>query len=357
MNTIGRVFARAISVLCIAISLLGCEGASVKAPDVTHIDVKLNTRRFDRELYAIDTNAMALGLTQLHTNYPDFLDFFLDTVMGFGIRGRYSDTAAGVRIGLREYITYSDYRNLQATIANTFPDTKADDAGIAQGFRYMKHYFSSAKVPRIFYINQVLQGAPAFCVDTSLCCISLDMFLGIEYPPYRSIGINAYQAPKLERNYIPVALFSALYQSAFPFRTTDRSLLDLMLQRGREQYYLHCLLPTTPDSVLFGFTANQVQWCEKNEALIYNYLISQNLLYNRSERAIMPYVSDGPFARGLGAATDEGKPTPGNVGSWVGYKMVKEYMSKHPKLSLSQLLTQQTEPANFLQDANYKPRQ
>ncbi|NDC42708.1 MAG: hypothetical protein EBZ77_14370, partial [Chitinophagia bacterium] len=284
------------------------------------------------------------------------LDFFLDTVMGFGVNGNYSDTSVAINQAVKEYLAYKDYRDLEAAINKAFPDTRALDEAIGNGFRYVKHYYPGFKTPRVYYINHILINLPAFCIDSTLSCVCLDMFLGADFQPYRSVGVPEYLNPHLSPKYVPVALFSALYEAKYPYRTADKTLLDLMIQKGKEQYFLHKVLPGTPDSVLFGFTGNQIEWCQKNEAFLYNYLIERNLLYSHEERAIMPYVNDGPFAHGIGSATDPGKPTPGNVGSWLGYRIVRAYAERHQSLTLPALMADRIEGAPFLEAANYKPR-
>lgn len=342
--------------LLAAVVIAGCGGNNPNVPDVAAIKVSLVTKRFDKDLYAIDTNRIGDGLTKLKPLYPDFLDFFLDTVMGFGLRGNYSDTSAAIREGVKEYLAYKDYRDLQATIEKKYPNTQDVDKEIEKGFQYMKHYFPASITPRVYYINHILLNVPAFCVDTSLCCVCLDMFLDADFAPYKSVGIPDYLAPHLRKNYIPVALFASLYQTVYPFKTGDKSLLELMIQKGKEQYYLHKLLPNTPDSVLFGFTGNQTTWCNKNEATLYNYFIQQNLLYNKEERMVMPYVTDGPFARGIGSATDPGKPTPGNVGTFIGYKIIAAFAAQHPELDLGSVMALNIDPTKLLEGAKYKPR-
>ncbi len=345
-----------ILICIIVLCSIGCHDAAIKEPDVSGVKVDLQTQRFDLDIYAIDTNHIGEGLSKLKPKYPDFLDFFLDTVMGFGLHGNYNDTATGVRVAMHEYLCYKDYVHLQDTIRKCYQDTKETDAALAEGFRYFKYYFPNIQVPKIIYLNWLLSNHPTFLVDQHTYCISLDMFLGAQFPYYASVGIPDYLAPHLNKKYIPVAMFTEVYQSSHRFVPDDRPLLDLMIQRGKEQYFLHKILPHTPDSVLFGFTQLQVDWCAKSEAQLYNYFIQQNLLYNKEERVVMPYVVDGPFAKGIGAATDPGHPSPGNVGTWLGYKIVSAYMAQYPDKTLKDLLELRTDPARFLDSARYKPR-
>jgi len=197
---------------------------------------------------------------------------------------------------------------------------------------------------------------PSFPLDNTTLCIGLDWFLGDRFPFYRSVGVPSYMDAHQRKSYLPVSVFGTIYKSIHPFDTEDKTLLDLMIQRGKEQYFLHKILPGTPDSVLFGFTQLQVNWCTSSEALIYNFFIHQGLLYSKDPHSVQPYVNDGPFALGLEPVTDLVKTSPGNVGAWLGYKIVCNYMARHPETTLAQLTEMQTDPATFLDQAKYRPK-
>lgn len=343
--------------IAIAVStLFSCKNDAEKKPDTSAVKLDLKTYRIDKELFALDTNHIGEGLQQLNVKYPDFLNFYLDTIMAFGVHGNYSDTTRAIRESLHEYLTYKDYVNLEDTINKYYPDTKDVEAQFTSGFKLMKYYFPAYHVPRIFYLNFILTNHPSFVVDSNTVCVCLDMFLGPQFPYYASVGVPDYMAPHLRKSYMPVSLFTSVYNAAFPFMPDDRPLLDQMIQKGKEKYFLHKIMPDMPDSLLFGFTQNQINFCNKNEAQVYNFFIQQNLLFNKETMKITPYVNDGPFAKGIGSATDPGKPTPGNIGSWMGYRIVSSYMAQYPKTTLKDLLNQRTDAARFLDSARYKPR-
>jgi hypothetical protein len=334
----------------------GCNDSNDKGPDVSGINLTLNSRRFDKDLYAIDPNNIGAGLTQLKSKYPGFLDYFLDTLMAYNIYGNYSDTVAGIREGLKPFLEYKDFRELQDTVEKYYPDTRDLDEKLTRGFKILKYYFPSHTIPSILYLNMGLSKWPAFPIDSTTMCIGLDMFLGDQFPHYRAIGIPEYLKSHSRRSYIPVAVFSALYRGDHPLMVHEKSLLDLMLDKGREQYFLRKILPGTPDSVVFGFTQAQLDWCEANEALVFNFFIQNQLLYNKEAQNIMPYVTDGPFARGLEPVSNVQKNTPGNIGTWLGYKIVSAYMAQNAKTTLGELLNLNLESTSFLAKAKYKPR-
>lgn len=343
--------------LCITLlAFTQCRNSGDKIPDVSGIQISLHTSRFDEDLYALDTKNITQGLRKLHDKYPDFLDYYLDTIMAYNIYGNYSDTAKGVREGLLADLTEKGHIGLEDTIMKYYPNNKDVDEALTAGFKLMKYYFPDYTVPKIIYLDMGLSNWPAFPLDKSTFCIGLDMFLGGQYPYYRSIGVPDYMKSHLNRSYIPVSVFSAVYKSIDPFHTENRTLLDMMIQRGKEQYFLHRVLPRTPDSVLFGFTQVQVNWCNSNEALTYNFFIHQNLLYSKELQSTQAYIYDGPFAKGLEPVTNPVKSTPGNIGTWLGYKIVCSYMAQHPGMTLKQLWELKEDPAAFIEGARYRPK-
>ena len=345
-----------ITILSLSFFVTGCNNSGENTPDVSKIKVSLDIRRFDQDLYAIDTNHIGEGLQKLLTKYPDFLNYFLDTTMAYGIYGNYNDTCKGIREGLKPFLTFKDFVGLEDSIKKYYPDTKETDAELTDGFRFMKYYLPDYQMPRIIYVNMGLSKWPSFPLDPTTLCVGLDMFLGPQFPYYHSIGVPDYMGAHLRKSYLPVSLFSTVYQTLHPFNGDDKSLLDLMIQHGKEQYFLHKILPNKPDSVLFGFTGIQVKWCVANEELIYNFFIHENLLYNKEVHSIHPYISDGPYAKGLESGTDTVRVSPGNIGTWTGYKLVCAYMKQHPKMSLAELLVQPIDAARFLDEAKYKPK-
>lgn len=345
-----------LSWLLVFITFTGCSDTSEKSPDVSGVKISLKTYRFDKDIFAIDTNQLAAGLQKLNEKYPDFLNYYLDTIKEWGIHGNYSDTVKGIREDLRLDLTFKDFVNLQDSILKYYPDSKETDDVLTRGFQYIKYYFSDYTVPRIFYLNMGLSKWPTFPVDKNTLCVGLDMFLGPQFPYYRAVGIPDYMDTHLTKEYLPVSLFSVAYKTIMPPDLDNKPLLDLMIQRGKEQYFLHKILPGTTDEVLFGFTDLQMKWCNANEAVVYNYFIHENLLYNKEAQNTMPYIHDGPYAKGLESSTEPVKKTPGNIGTWLGYKIVSAYMAQYPKTTLKELVYMKMEPTQFLDKAKYRPK-
>jgi hypothetical protein len=347
LNVNKRALKWAMPIL-IACSLYSC-GESNDAPDVSDVKITLSTRRLDQDMAKLDTNNLAVGLQQLQGKYPDFLSFYLDTLISLGTNGNYSDTNIAIQNGLRSYLTHKDYRGVFDTVIKHYPDTKKLDAELEKGFRYMKHYYPDYHVPKVVYLVSWLNNWGAFTYDSTIVGIGLDMFLGERYPYYQAVGIPQYWSEQLKSGYIPVAVFKAIYRDKQPFAMEGKNLLDMMIQRGKEMYFLDHILPDAEKHTKLAYTQKQLEWCEANEALIYNFFVAQNFLYETNWQKILRYVNEGPNSAGL-------PESPGNVGTWLGWQIVKAYAAQNPKMTLEQIINDKQEAQQFLLLSKYKPK-
>jgi hypothetical protein len=126
------------------------------------------------------------------------------------------------------------------------------------------------------------------------------------------------------------------------------TLLDQMIAYGKQLYFLDAVMPQAADHLKIGYTRDQILWCRKNEQYIWQYFVQNNLLYIREMQKIMHYIGPGPDTRGMPAQS------PGNIGSWTGWQIVRKYMERHPSTSLEQLM-KTYDSQRLLSGAGYKP--
>ena len=337
-----------IVLISLFIASVGCSHKD-NAPDVSAIKVKLTHQRLDKDIANIDTADIAGGIQQVRAKYPGFLDFYLDTLIGMGVNGNYNIDNPAINIGLRSFLTHKDYRGLIDTVMAHYPDTKDVDEKLVKSFKYMKYYFPDFKEPHVIYMITWLNKWAALTYDTTLG-ICLDMFLGPNYPIYQAVDIPRYLAVQLDKEYIPVAAMKAIYRIDHAFINDDRTLLDMMIQKGKEAYFLEKVLPFLPEALRLGYTEDQLKWCYDNEALVYNFFIRENLLYERNQQKVLRYVIESQSSTGMP------QQSPGNIGTWVGLQIVKSYLEAYPKTTLKELINANMDAQKFLQASRYKPK-
>jgi len=109
------------------------------------------------------------------------------------------------------------------------------------------------------------------------------------------------------------------------------------------------ILPTTADSLITGFTTAQLEWCKENEGLIWTHLIRSEELQTLNPVFIQNYLGEAPFTQGLSQ-----EYSPGNIGQWVGWRIVETFVKKNNDITPAQLM--QIPATEILEKAKYKPR-
>ena len=108
------------------------------------------------------------------------------------------------------------------------------------------------------------------------------------------------------------------------------------------------LLPTGIYKRSHTFQDNFSMSIDENEALIWNFFLTNNLLYSIDPALNKNYVQDGPKTEELGEAS------PGYIGLFIGWQIVKKYMAKNDELTLPALM--QTNAKKIFEESKYKPK-
>jgi hypothetical protein len=140
-------------------------------------------------------------------------------------------------------------------------------------------------------------------------------------------------------------------EDMFPENDNDRSMLAKMIYNGKILYFMDQTLPDVADSVKIGYTSPQLKWCEDNRSNIWAYFLEENLLYETDFQKIQTYLNEAPFTPGLGEKNNSAP----KLGVWTGWQIVREYMNKHPEVTLPQLMAM-TDAQKILNDSKYRPK-
>lgn len=313
-----------------------------KAPDVSHINVQVNIQRFDQDLFALDTANLQPGLEQLSQKYPDFLPFFLTEIAHDQTNPDETPLEA-----IAGFVTAPQVQRLRDSCEAAFPNLNRLNGELEQLLRYYRYYFPNRPLPRFATAVTEFVG-DAYAVNDSLVMIGLDMFLGENFSGYNPDYFPQYLRRQFAPEYMPTKVALAL-SSRLVGPPPGERILDYMVNNGKILYVMDLLLPEVSDSTFMGYTREQLEGCYANEQEVWARLLDLNVLYqplnNKNQKIVMPSPStDIVF-----------QESPGEVGNWVGWQIVKAYMSRYPETSLEDLLKQR-DAQRFLEKAKYKPK-
>ena len=332
-------------VLLVLFSLYGCRNKNI--PDVSDINISLEAQRFEKDFFAIDTGDIYTSLLQLRQQYPIFLQDFLQNILELP---PVTDTSLEVQYVIRRFI--NDYRPVKDSADKLISNFDKTENEIKQGLQFVKYYFPDYRVPeKIITFIGPMEGYSDVITSNALA-IGLQLHLGKDYSLYNSeIGQSVfptYISRRFTQETIPVNCMNNVINDIAPENTTGKALVELMVEKGKRLYVLDKIMPYTPDTLKIGYTASQLQGCRDNEGKIWNFFLVNSLVYTNEPDLINGYMGDAPHTPELG----EGSP--GAIGWFVGWQIVKKYMDMHKELSLYELL--KTPPQKIFEESKYKPK-
>lgn len=234
------------------------------------------------------------------------------------------------------------YGEVQKKYAN-FAPIKSD---IETLFKHIRYYFPKTEAPKVITVISEMDYNNKVIYADSLLIISLEMYLGKNHKFYQ---FPNYIKQNFEKKQImPDIVSSFSKQKTRPDR--DGNFLSAMIQSGKELYLKDMLLPEYSDEDKIGYTAEQLTWCAENEAYIWRYFIEKEMLYSDDQKLLPRFINPAPFSKFYLEIDNE---SPGQVGAWVGWQIVRSYM-KNNEVSLQQLLDANAK--EIFEKSKYKPK-
>jgi len=333
---------QAIVLCCV---LIACN--SNKTPDVRNVAVEVQTLRFERDFFDIETSNIDKSMQLLHNKYPGFLQDFLFNILALPAQ---PDSLPAVKNGVERFVqSYQPVKDSANIIFSNFSPITAE---IINGLKHVKYYFPEYGLPRkiITFIGPIDSYGNIITADG--LAIGLQLFMGKNYSLYQSEAgqqlYPLYISRRFEAAYIPVSCIKNIVSDFYPDNNVSKPLVEQMIEAGKRLYVLDKLLPQTSDTLKTGYTENQLAGCYKNEAFIWSFFVQNDLLFSADPAMTKDYMTDGPKTAVLGESA------PGFIGQFVGWQIVKKWMDEKDNATLKALLA--TNAKTIYEEAKYKPR-
>ncbi len=319
------------------LSLQSCDNNSLKGPEIDEsllkkVDVKIH--RYGKTLFEIDTTDFLNKIRKIQGEFELFLGNNIDN--------------PEILAPLYEYVTDTQLISISKKTMEVYPDLDLEEIQLADAFSRYHYFFPDKKVPVVYtYISDLYYEKPVI-VDNSVVIIALDVYLGEGFTKYRSLGLPYYKIRCMTPDNIVVDVMKAIYISDIATRHKQKTLLERIITAGKLLYYLDAVLPNVPDSLKICYTTNQMKWVEENKSNVWAFLVKNKLFYSADYNIQTKLIEDGPFTKGFS------NDSPPRLGIWLGWQIVREYMYKHPQISLESLI-QNDDAQTIFNQSGYKP--
>jgi hypothetical protein len=239
------------------------------------------------------------------------------------------------------------------TVRATFP-YQYDFAGrLTPPLKRLMYHFPELELPQFrTHVSGYLPAQEMRQVDQILptphyFSLGLHYFMGPNFR-YYAPTLPAYIQRRFDPEYLEVmAMWEIAEGMVTPLPPNQESMLvDEIMRTGVKQYFLHRMLPRSPDSLLLRYTAAQMSWANYYEERIYKALMDE--LFGSDFQAKREYLTDKPYTTSLSA---ESAP---RLGEYLGWKIVTAYMARHPEVSLAELC-ETSDYQQVFRAAKYRP--
>ena len=309
--------------------------------DVSTIEVDLKVQRFDQDLFQYPEGITATSVQELNAKYGLFFQDFTQSVISIG-----SPKNPNLFFKLNDFSKDSYIKEIKKDADQHYADFSMYETELEQAFRHYKYYFPKKKTPQV--ITYISGFNYAITTDDSYLGIGLDMFLGKDYPAYKQLGLPQYKTAFMSKEGLVAGAMLGWISTEFELQKKNADLLTEMIHQGKTLYLLDALMPKANHTVKISYDETQLEWCKNNEKPVWFYFIDNKLLYTKESSEIIKYMGEAPFIQGF----PEGSP--GRIGHWLGWQIVKAYMENNPTVTIEKLMLNDN-AQQILNASKYKP--
>jgi len=320
-----------------------CGGERHTELPIDEVSLAVEIGRLDRDMFLSTGDSAKAKSLKAYATYGEFYRTYIEDIL----QGAPLEDPRLAMV-LTRFTTDPDWMSVQRAADSVLGDLEPQRQDFEAAFKRLKVLFPDSLTPRIVAFNSGFNYG-IFPTD-SVLGVGVEWFIGKDHPVIGYLAPESFPQYVKDRMRPEMLVPSAVKGWLLVHYTRDiraEDLLTNLVETGKVLFLLDALLPGTDPALKFAFSKEQLAWCEAHEYDIWKDLVAKDELYSKKLEDIGRWMNDGPFTNGLP------RESPGHLGEWLGYRMVKAYMEDNPDLSIPQLLALD-DPRVILK--TYKPR-
>ncbi|MCJ7448476.1 MAG: hypothetical protein MUO72_12365 [Bacteroidales bacterium] len=307
-----------------------------------HVDIQI--KRLEIDLFSMNPDEVIASVPSLKEKYGTFLQLFSLVIN----TGDTDDPVFGDY--LASFCTDKQNNEVYSLTMQLYPEVKSVENELEEAFRHYLWYFPGRKIPAVYtcitgFNNSIITG-------DSVLAIGLDRYLGTDCEYYPRLEIYKYIAARMNSwNIVPDCIYGwgASEWICDSMDYPAENVMSKIVHEGKLKYFEKCMLPEINDTILFGFTSDQMKFCRNNESQMWLYLLENDLIFSSDQFIIRKLTGEAPFTSYF---TSE---SPGRAAVWLGFRIVESYMMKNPAVKLEEMMNN-TDIQALLEQARYNPQ-
>jgi hypothetical protein len=328
-------------IIFLSFVISSCSGDKLDV-DVSNVEIDLKFERFEKEMFEGSTPEEMDKINQtLIEKGGELYEFYVYEMLRAG--SVYDDSIGTL---LSFYVNDSMMQMMMEDLETEFSDFNVVEEQLTDVFKRLKYHLPNSPQP-----NKIItyNGAFTFGVVStdSVIGIGLDMYLGAQNRLVREIRFPQYMKEKMTRDYLCLDVAQSWLMTNVLGEDPGETFLSSMIYYGKLRYILKALLPKSEDHIIMRYNPEEYDFAVASEFEIWEYLIEMNWIYSIDMKVKLRFFEEAPSTVGIDGS-------PGRIGQFMGWQMVKQYMESNEDVTIEQLLLE-TNEAKILKE--YKPEE
>lgn len=312
--------------IALTLLVISCDKKTKVEKAVEEIPMEMKVIRFDQAFFETKPQ----DLPALKAKYPFFFD---------------QNTPDQVWI---DKIQNPQWRALYEEVQKKYKDFNPEKEEIELLFKHIKYYFPQVKTPQIYtVIAEMDQNSKAIYANDKLL-IALELYIGKDHKFYDEFP--AYLRQNFEqRQILPDVVQS--FADGIISPPKDNSFMAQMVYHGKALYLKDILIPDYTDAERIGYNEDQIKWSQENESYIWRKFIDDKILFSSDSKLSSRFINLAPFSKFYLEIDNE---SPGRIGQWIGWQIVRSFMENNPEVKLQDML--KMDGKELFEKSKYKPK-
>ena len=308
------------------VSIISCKHEPTLEVEIADISINIEVERFDLLL----ANTTPEGLPNLKKAYP------------FMFSEKYKDSFWIAKIVDTLQMQLFD------AVESEFKNFYETELEIESLFNHLKYYFPEFNPPRVITRTSHVDYRNRAIITDTIVILALDTYLGTEHEFYG--GIPKYITQHLKKELITVDLADE-YAKKYIYQGKNKTLLDEMIYFGKQLYFKDAVIPFKTEAERIGYSKEQLDWAITNESYIWRFFVERELLFSTDSKLLGRFINPAPFSKFYLEEIDA--DSPGRLGQYIGWQIVKAYMTQNERALKDMLITSTKDIFN---NSKFKPR-
>lgn len=310
--------------------------------DVSDIDLNLEVERFEKEMFEGQSpQEMTRINKELIEKGGELYEFYVYDMLR---SGSVFDDSIGHYLWY--FVSDSMMRMVNDDIQTQFVDFDLIEEQLIDLFKHQKYHLPNAPVP-----SKIITYNSAFSYGVistdSVIGIGLEMYLGPENRILKEVRFPVYMKDKMSREYLASDVAHSWIATNVLGDDKGETFLSSMIYYGKLMYTLEAMMPDVEENRVIRYTTEEYEYAAASEYNIWQYLVDMNWIYSIDMKVKLRFFEEAPTTVGI-------EESPGRIGQFMGWQMVRAYMDANPEVTVEELVNEENE-SKILKA--YKPKE